>query len=258
MPLAVLISSLTLIVVIASGGAFMKPGLWAGATFFVTWWLIGLMALGACIGPPPREAWLGAALFGAGFLVLTYSQTTEDPWPGPPTVAFLNEIRPSLPAFASGLNADPESITAANARIHEALNLRIPVDFTEDTPLEDVLKSIQKSLGGASGKGIPIYVDPIGLSEADKTMTSTVRNIAFHGVPLRTTLGHLLKQLDLAFTVKDGLLLIMSQESLDQSLRSASADAYQVVGHCVLALIAAGLGGLVAPLVCGRVRPSAA
>jgi hypothetical protein len=68
----------------------------------------------------------------------------------------------------------------------------------------------------------------------------------------------LLKQVDLAFTVKDGVLLITSVESLDQSLRSVSADAYQVVGHCVLALIAAALGGLVAPLVCGRTRRPAA
>ena len=38
---------------------------------------------------------------------------------------------------------------------------------------------------------------------------------------------------------------------MTRSIRSASADAFQVVGHCILALIAAVLGGLAAPLVFG-------
>ena len=36
--------------------------------------------------------------------------------------------------------------------------------------------------------GIPIYVDPIGLQEAEKSMTSTVRNMDLEGVPLKITL----------------------------------------------------------------------
>ncbi len=31
-------------------------------------------------------------------------------------------------------------------------------------------------------------------------------------------------------------------------------DPFLVVGHCLLALVAAGIGGLLAPLVCGRRR----
>ena len=110
---------------------------------------------------------------------------------------------------------------------------------------------------GADGKGIPIYVDPIGLLEADKTMTSTLGNMDVDGVPLRTSLRLCLKQLDLTYSVKDGLLFITSLESHDASLLSAWADAFQVVGHCVLALIAAGLGGLAAPFVCDLARKPA-
>ena len=65
------VSGLALLALIASGGAILTPGLWAGATFLLTWWLIGLMSLGALIGRGKRrEAWLGATLFGAGFMIL--------------------------------------------------------------------------------------------------------------------------------------------------------------------------------------------
>ena len=93
--------------------------------------------------------------------------------------------------------------------------------FYEETPLEDVVKIIQNATVGADGKGIPIYVDPIGLSEADKTMTSTIRNIELDGVPLRVSLALCLKQLDLAYSVRDGYLLITSEESYDTVLTIA-------------------------------------
>ena len=258
MPLVFVLSSLVVLGLIATAGASLPPGLWAGSTFLLTWLLIALVALGALIGRARRrEAWLGATLFGAGFMILPFGRFADDPWPRPPTVEFLDEIRPWLPAVANGLRADPQSIAAANARIHESLKQRVPMHFNEEAPLEDVLKSIQKAAQRTDGKGIPIYVDPIGLMEADKTLTSTVRNIEFDGVPLRSSLWYCLKQLDLAYSVRDGVLFITSLESQDRSLLSASADAFQVVGHCVLALLAAGLGGLAAPFVCSVARKPA-
>jgi hypothetical protein len=254
-PLVLAMSDLVLVAMIASAGAFLPPGVWAGSTFLLTWFLIGLVALGASIGRARgREAWLGATLFGAGFMVLAFGQFCPERWPGPPTVDLLNEIRPWLPAIANGRQADPENVTAANARIHETLKQRVPMHFLEETTLADVLKSVKKATTGADGTDIPIYVDPIGLVESDKTMTSTVKNLDLEGVPLRTSLRLCLAQLDLAYNVKDGLLLITSRDSEDIALLSAATDAFQVVGHCVLALIAAGLGGLVAPFVCSVAR----
>ena len=46
--------------------------------------------------------------------------------------------------------------------------------FHEETPLEDVLKYIKQATTTEKYAGIPIYVDPGGLKEAEKTMTSTV------------------------------------------------------------------------------------
>jgi len=257
-PLVLVLSCLVLVVAIACAGAILPAGLWAGSSFLLTWGLIGLVALGALIGRARRrEAWLGATLFGAGFMILAFGRFAYDPWPRLPTVEFLDEIRPWLPAVANGLRTGPGSTTAANARIHEALKQHVPMHVREEIPLEDVLESIQKAMRDADGKGIPIYVDPIGLQEADKTMTSTVRNINVDGVPLRTSLRLCLAQLDLAYRVQDGLLLITSEESQDTSLRAAAADAFQVVGHCILALIAAAFGGLVAPFVCALARKPA-
>ena len=99
------------------------------------------------------------------------------------------------------------------------------MSFKEETPLEDVLKYVKPSTKGpAFPDGIPIYVDPIGLSEADKTMASTVRNIDVEGVPLRTTLKLLLNQLDLTYVVRDGLLRITSNESADRDEREETSD----------------------------------
>jgi hypothetical protein len=60
----------------------------------------------------------------------------------------------------------------------------------------------------------------------------------------------------IGFAVKDGLLVITSIESEDMLAANPYDDPFQIVGHCFMALIAAGLGGVAAPLVCdlGRGR----
>src|SRR5271166_6648096 len=100
-------------------------------------------------------------------------------------------------------------------QIIEKLEQPVAMTFPTDTPLEDVLKYVKQATQGANDSGIPIYIDPLGLQEADKTVTSPVQ-IDLEGVPLKTTLRLLLKQLGLTYTVKDGFLMITSQESEDQ------------------------------------------
>ena len=50
------------------------------------------------------------------------------------------------------------------------------MSFPNETPLEDVLKYIKQATQGPNDAGIPIYVDPQGLQEADKTLTSPIRS----------------------------------------------------------------------------------
>ena len=107
----------------------------------------------------------------------------------------------------------PEARAKTNL-ILSKLEEPISMSFTQETPLEDVLKYIKKATMGPNDNGIPIYVDPVGLQEAEKTMTSRV-TIDLEGVPLKTTLRLVLKQLGLTYAVKDGLLTITSESSED-------------------------------------------
>ena len=82
-----------------------------------------------------------------------------------------------------------------------------------------MLKYIKSATQGPNDNGIPIYVDPVGLNEAEKTMTSPV-TLDLEGVPLKTTLRLLLKQLGLIYSVKDGLLMITAESSEDSPTAS--------------------------------------
>jgi RNA polymerase sigma factor (sigma-70 family) len=94
----------------------------------------------------------------------------------------------------------------------------VVMKFVEETPLEEIIKHIRDSTKSSDmPSGIPIYVDPAGLSEADKTMSSTIRNLELDGVPLRRTLQLALAQLDLGYFIVDGMLYITSLESAQSS-----------------------------------------
>ena len=99
-------------------------------------------------------------------------------------------------------------------RILDALEQPISMRFFEETPLGDVLKYIQMTTSTPDYPGIPIYVDPLGLQEAERTLQSSV-SIDLQGVPLRTTLRLCLKQLGLMYLVEDGCLQITSEDRDD-------------------------------------------
>ena len=99
------------------------------------------------------------------------------------------------------------------------MNRPLALTYPDDASLEQLLKDIKFHSTGQPKlpAGIPIYVDPIGLSEADKTMTSTVkRPPPDQNLTLREHLRRVLKTLGLDFTIRDGFLMITSQEALDE------------------------------------------
>jgi hypothetical protein len=61
-----------------------------------------------------------------------------------------------------------------------------------------------------------------------------------------------LKQLGLAYGIRDGFLMITSADSVP----SPYEDPFLMGGHCVLALFAAAVGGVLAPLVSNSRRES--
>src|SRR4029077_15516697 len=82
---------------------------------------------------------------------------------------------------------------------------------------DDVLKYIKQATTTSTFSGIPIYVDPLGLQEAERSLNSTV-TIDLEGVPLRRTLQLILAQLQLQYQVEDGMIYITSQDSENLTL----------------------------------------
>ena len=60
---------------------------------------------------------------------------------------------------------------------------------------------------------MPIYVEPKGLREVDRSMASTIRGIDLSG-RLRVSLKRVLAQLHLDFIVKGGVLFISSADGI--------------------------------------------
>ena len=119
-----------------------------------------------------------------------------------------------------GRGKDPRSL-----KIIAKLEEPISMSFAAETPLDDVLKYIKQATTTPTFSGIPIYVDPIGLQEAERSLNSTVR-LDLEGIPLRRTLQLMLTQLGLAYFVEDGMLVVTSEDSagkpLPPSMRGAT------------------------------------
>ena len=112
----------------------------------------------------------------------------------------------------------------ATEGIFDVLDQPLALTYADGAHLEAVLKEIKlRSTGWPKLKsGIPIYVDPIGLQEAEKSMTSPVRRPS----PVdRLTLGEhirsVLNPLGLGYVVKNGFLMVTSSESLDMETGDA-------------------------------------
>ena len=126
-------------------------------------------------------------------------------------------------------------------RILAELDKPVSMPFANETPFEEVIKYIKTATtGNGLDSGIPIYVDPVGLTEADKTMASPV-TLNLDGVPLKKSLKLLLKQLELTYTVKDGLMTITSTTSKDQP---TEIRVYPVADLAIIPFSLMGGGGM--------------
>jgi hypothetical protein len=103
--------------------------------------------------------------------------------------------------------------------------LRMPmtlaVNGTGPPVLKDLLKQIRGASSGPKDNGIPIYIDPAGLQEVNRSETSAIE--AKTGVgPIRDHLDLTLSPLGLDYYIKDGLLTITSAKSAKRVLRDQS------------------------------------
>ncbi len=131
------------------------------------------------------------------------------------------QMRVAIAAMTAAISATDKN--PKNQETFKRLERPVTLSFPEETPLDAVLRQIKEVSKGQDGKKVPIYVDPIGMQEAEKTMQSPV-TIDLEDVPLRFSLRLILKQLGLAYCIRDGVVIISSVEGIQQELREAEAE----------------------------------
>ena len=108
-----------------------------------------------------------------------------------------------------------EELEAGNNAIRAALAVPPSFEFPNGVSLEDLLKRIRLSTAKGDSPGIPIYVDPTGLSVAEKDM-SVMAPFKPQGRPLGEALKEYLAAFNLGYSVQDGFMMVDS--------RAAAAD----------------------------------
>ncbi len=106
--------------------------------------------------------------------------------------------------------AQPRPAEPKNSAIFAKLDERISMNFPNPTPFEDVKKYVEQCTQDEKAglpTGIPIYVDPQALMDSGSKMASTI-TMNLEGIPLKVTLGLALKQLNLGYRIKDGVMII--------------------------------------------------
>ena len=119
---------------------------------------------------------------------------------------------------------DYYSLPPSTRAVLSALGYPARLPSTGPMPLVAMLKGIRVASAGTKGNGIPIYVDPNGLSEAGVGVQTTV--VATNGRrPLKEQLERSLKPLGLGYFVRDGLLTVTSAKSADRVLKDYPNEA---------------------------------
>jgi hypothetical protein len=244
-------------------GSGLAPRIWAGVTFLLTWGLLGVALMGAVFGlGRRREAWIGAVIFGIGYLVLTFGPLAQSA----PTHHLLNAVfRPNYPTAAGELLDDERTDDEESRRIREALEQPISIHFPDNTPVKEVLERIKSAAKGLVGKELLIYADPIELATArvrlDLTQASIDRentprvSIDRESIPAREALRLCLSPLGLTYRVQAGYVRIIPDEYRPLPVYE---DPVMIGGHSLLSLIAAAIGGVISPIIaglCGRHGP---
>jgi len=131
-------------------------------------------------------------------------------------------LRTSAPAPTSSTSVMP--VMLGTRAILTRLDEPVPMQFPNATPLLDVLSHIRQATKVGNDAGIPVYLDPLGLQEVERTWTSTV-TINVDKTPLKIALQQVLGQVRLAYVVKDDVIFISSPGRVDREKRESSVVA---------------------------------
>jgi hypothetical protein len=246
------ISGLMAVVLIVSiGVAALRSASeeWAALVTLVTLWLLTFAILGAIYRRGDRRAfWTGFALFGWGYMLWAsgFWWAENDQRPQMFTTMFLERIydgvRPAdIGPQPSLFEPAMRVLGSRDALIWDALERPIPMRFPTPTPLEKVIDYINEAVRSPElPDGIPIDFDQGGLQDVEPTGNTTV-TLEMVDVPLRISLQHLLKQLDLTYVIKDGLLTLTYIGSAENREPKLS---FLRIGHSLFGLLAGLLGSL--------------
>jgi hypothetical protein len=103
-------------------------------------------------------------------------------------------------------------IDQKNAHIRSLLSRKLDLDFPDGISLQEYLKEIKRATTSKDDPGIPIYVNPRGIQDAQITLTS---RISFtKGQSLGETLRYVLNSTGLSYVVHDGFLMIDSRTGI--------------------------------------------
>jgi RNA polymerase sigma factor (sigma-70 family) len=190
-------------------------GLPAGLPVFVD--PNGLQLSGRTMASPIVLEMEGVPLRQTLALVLRQLELVYDVKGGLVVISSPDLIARVVPATGPG-SPLPGGDHPGSRAIQASLDKEVEMAFQEETPLQDVVQFLQQATASETlPDGIPIYVDPVGLQEAEKTPQSPIQ-MYLKGVPLRRTLYLALRQLGLAYAVKDGVLYISTPDCLDEIL----------------------------------------
>ena len=180
-PSMLFISGIAIVMALAIVGARLTPGLWAGLTFFTTCVLLGVAAVaGMCERGKRREALLGGAAFGTGFLLLALARSGDSVWPVLPTSQLLEQARRGSRWDRTRSLQARKPPGRQTLRIRRALEKPMRLSSEEQTGVDGIVASLKQATVGPGGKSVPIYVDPLGLAEAG-AIGETVRPIECDG-----------------------------------------------------------------------------
>jgi hypothetical protein len=93
----------------------------------------------------------------------------------------------------------------------------ILVKLPDETPLAELIEAIKlRTQGPGLPRGLPIFIDSVGLREVGQSLDSPVTKPSWEEpLPLRVRLRLVLEPLGLAYQVKDGAILITSRKAVD-------------------------------------------
>ena len=134
------------------------------------------------------------------------------------TIATHRQDIARLSATVAKFDENPET-----KAVLEALDKPFTLRMTENSTLGDLLKQIKESLATSDGRKVPVYIDPQGIEEAGAALNSPVA-IDLQDVPLRLSLRLALKQLNLAYCVREGVVIISSLDGILQELKEAESE----------------------------------